>query len=275
MVSYQSGFADLIEKYVFYQESSGSWSEVRARNLRYFDRFCAERFPGRALCQEMVDAWCQKRDTETKSSCITRTGVIRSFISYLQKRRMTDVLPMPVPKAEKRTRVPHAFTREELQNFFHECDSIVPYKPSPKFLLPKMTCPVFFRLLYSSGIRTTEARKLKRSEVDLVHGVLNIHETKGYAQHYVALHDSMTDLLKQYDREVEKIYPGRTYFFENAMGNGYSRQWVVYIFRKLWEKANGKNAPKRKYAGLHGMPLRQCSLRRISQHGQGKGMLYF
>ena len=57
----------------------------------------------------------------------------------------------------------------------------------------------------------------------------------------MALHDSMTDLLKQYDREVEKIYPGRTYFFENAMGNGYSRQWVVYIFRKLWEKANGKN----------------------------------
>ena len=150
---------------------------------------------------------------------------------------MTDVLPMPVPKAEKRTRVPHAFTREELQNFFHECDSIVPYKPSPKFLLPKMTCPVFFRLLYSSGIRTTEARKLKRSEVDLVHGVLDIHETKGYAQHYVALHDSMTDLLKQYDREVEKIYPGRTYFFENAMGTGYSRQWVVYIFRKLWETA--------------------------------------
>lgn len=99
MVSYQSGFADLIEKYVFYQESSGSWSEVRVRNLRYFDRFCAERFPGRALCQEMVDAWCQKRDTETKSSCITRTGVIRSFISYLQKRGMTDVLPMPIPKS--------------------------------------------------------------------------------------------------------------------------------------------------------------------------------
>ncbi len=99
MVSYQSGFADLIEKYVFYQESSGSWSEVRARNLRYSDRFCAEHFPDRALCQEMVDVWCQKRDTETKPSCITRTGVIRSFISYLQKRGMTDVLPMPIPKS--------------------------------------------------------------------------------------------------------------------------------------------------------------------------------
>ena len=54
MVSYQSGFADLIEKYVFYQESSGSWSEVRARNLRYFDRFCAERFPGRPYARKWL-----------------------------------------------------------------------------------------------------------------------------------------------------------------------------------------------------------------------------
>ena len=32
---------------------------------------------------------------------------------------------------------------------------------------------------------------------------------------------------------------------------------------------------KRKYAVLHGMLLRQCSPRRISQHGQGNGTLYF
>lgn len=48
----------------------------------------------------------------------------------------------------------------------------------------------------------------------------------------------------------------------------------LYLYQEA-KKSNGRNAPKRKYAGLHGMPLRQCSLRRISQHGQGKGMLYF
>ena len=51
-----------------------------------------------------------------------------------------------------------------------------------------------------------------------MHGILEICETKGYAQHYVALHGSMTDLLKQYDREVEKIYPGRTYCFRECDG---------------------------------------------------------
>ena len=49
----------------------------------------------------------------------------------------------------------------------------------------------------------------------------------------------------------------------------------TYIFIRKRKKSNGKNAPKRKYVGLHGMLLRQCSPRRISQQGQGNGTLYF
>lgn len=239
MVKYCSVFSSLIEKYVNYQKASGSWSETGQRNIMYFDRFCTMHYPEEHLFQEMVDAWCAKRETENNTSCITRTAVIRSFIKYLRHRNLTDVLPTGPLKPEKKTYIPHAFTFTELERFFHECDSIVPYKLSPKFLIPKMTYPAFFRLLYSSGIRTTEARYLKRDEVDLVHGVLNIRETKGHAQHYVALHQSMTRLLLQYDYEVEHIYPGRIYFFETANGIHYSRQWVVNTFRTLWEKANG------------------------------------
>lgn len=80
-----------------------------------------------------------------------------------------------------------------------------------------MSC--LFRLLYSSGIRTTEARYLKREDVDLEHGVLNIRKSKGYDQHYVALHKSMTELLKQYDKVAESIRSDRTYFLRPLMGS--------------------------------------------------------
>ena len=106
--------------------------------------------------------------------------------------------------------------------------------------MKKITCSVFFRLLYSSGIRTTEARYLKSEDVDLEHEVLNIRKSKGYDQHYVALHESMTELLKQYDRSAESICPDRTYFFETPNGKYYSRQWVTQTFQCLWEKANEK-----------------------------------
>lgn len=241
MSKFRSGFSDLIEKYMNYRKASGSWSENgQGLSICYFDRFCADNYPEKPLSQEMIDEWCARRGTESNSSCAARTRPIRSFISYLQERHLTDTVHAKLPKAEKKTCTPHAFSREELERFFRECDSIVPYKQSPKFLLPKMTCPIFFRLLYSSGIRTTEARLLKHKDVDLTQGVLNIRQSKGYDQHYVALHESMTLLLRQYDNAVSIIYPDRAWFFEPACGGHYSRGWVVNNFRTLWVKANGE-----------------------------------
>lgn len=241
MSSYTSGFSELIEQYEKYQKASGSWSsQTTGLNIKYFDRYCALHYPGQPLCQEMVDEWCGKRETETNTSCFTRTGVIRSFIHYLRERNLTTVEPALPPKPEGRTYIPHSFTDEELCRFFHECDQIIPLRPELKYKMKKIICPVFFRLLYSSGIRTTEARYLKREDVDLKHGVLNIRKSKGHDQHYVALHESMKELLKQYDEAAETIRPNRTYFFEGPNGTHYSRRWVTLTFRCLWEKANGK-----------------------------------
>lgn len=220
MSSYISGFSDLIEQYEKYQKASDSWSDhAHGLNIRYFDRYCALHYPGQPLCQEMVDEWCRKRETETNTSCFTRTGGIRSFIRYLRDRGLTTVEPALPPKPEGRTYIPHAFTDEELRRFFNECDRIVPLRPELKYKMKKITCPVFFRLLYSSGIRTTEARYLKREDVDLEHGVLNIRKSKGYDQHYVALHKSMTELLKQYDKMAESIRQIVLIFLRPLMGS--------------------------------------------------------
>lgn len=101
---------------------------------------------------------------------------------------------------------------------------------------------VFFRLLYSSGIRTNEARMLKIEDVDLCNGILNIRYSKGHAQHYAVLHDSMLELLKIYDKAIRKQYPQRIYFFP-ARGNIFHRsQWVATNFRELWDKYNSSYA---------------------------------
>lgn len=112
MNSYISGFSGLIEQYEKYQKAADSWSEhAHGLNIRYFDRYCALHYPGQPLCQEMVDEWCRKRETETNTSCFTRTGGIRSFIRYLRERGLTTVEPALPPKPEGRTYIPHAFTR--------------------------------------------------------------------------------------------------------------------------------------------------------------------
>src|SRR5665647_740537 len=241
MSLYRSEFSDYIERFIKYRKASGSWNEpAYGLNLKLFDHFCADNYSGKELCQDMVDIWCAQRETENNRSCYTRTLIIREFIDYLRKRKLTDVVPATSPKPEKKKYIPYAFSNDELSRFFQECDSIVPYKGRFASVLRKVTCPIFFRLLYSSGIRTTEARYLQREDVDLTHGVLNIRQSKGYDQHYVALHESMTELLKKYDQTVSIIQLNRTYFFESLKGTHYSRDWVEDNFTSFWVKANGK-----------------------------------
>lgn len=117
--------------------------------------------------------------------------------------------------------------------------------------MKEIVCFVFFRLLYSSGIRTTETCYLKREDVDLVHGVLNIRKSKENSQHYAALHESMAQLLAQHDCAAEKLRSGREYFFEMPNGGCYSRQWVTGMFQSLWEKANGTRSNAVAYALRH------------------------
>ena len=243
MKQFQSFLSPLIQEYISYQKASDHWNESSYEmNLSLFDKYCKKKYPhAMELSQGIVDEWCQKRDTENNNSCRSRIYVVVSFIRYLKKRGKTGIIVPVPPRKTPRTYVPHSFTEAELQNFFHVCDSILGEKTLEQ-RIRKITIPIFFRLLYSSGIRTNEARMLRVKDVDLCSGILNIRYSKGHDQHYIVLHDSALTLLKKYDSAIGKVCPDRNYFFPARKNKCHTRQWVYKNFRKLWDKYNNSHA---------------------------------
>lgn len=211
--------------------------------LVLFDRYCASCYPdAAALTQEMVDRWCRQRDTEENNSCRSRISVIRSFIIFLNERGIT-VLQLPqLPRKEKCTYIPHAFTQDELRRFFDACDHIQVAADRKTDRIRKITLPVFFRLLYSSGMRTVEARLLRAEDVDFDRGIVDIRKSKGSGQHYVVLHDSMLEIMRKYDEAITEIVPGREYFFPSLRNGHFNQGWVDKNFKQLWHKTNHSHA---------------------------------
>jgi integrase len=244
MSSFQSSIAPLIQSFIRFRKASDHWNESSYEpNLLIFERYCLKNYPGfTELTQEMVDNWCQQRDTELNESCRVRIGSIVGFIRYLQARGLTNIHEPVIPKKEPRTYIPHAFTAQELTDFFHECDSLGSHPRNEPVLTRKLTVPVFFRLLYSSGIRTTEARLLRKIDVDLAYGILDIRYSKGRNQHYIVLHDSMLELMQQYDTAIEKLHPNRTYFFPARNDSFHKRSWVQKNFHDIWYRLNTAHA---------------------------------
>jgi site-specific recombinase XerD len=229
-----------MDAFVTFRKASGKWNDSGYEpNLYRFDRHCAEHHSDATiLTQEIVDSWCNKRDTETNNSCRARISVIGTFVEYLRDRGLTGIKGPNIPKWQKCRYIPHAFTEPELANFFRACDEIDSEPVNLLVITRKLSVPVFFRLLYSSGLRTNEARLLHTEDVDLDRGVLNIRFTKGCNQRFVVLHDSMLRIMKQYDATVQVYHPSREYFFPVVYGLCHGRRWVQDNFKKLWFKYN-------------------------------------
>ena len=236
MREYESCFADKIQDFIRYRKASGRWNEASyGPNLRVFDRFCRKNYGGEpCITQKMVDEWCAQRESETNNSCRSRIYVVYSFVKYLSERGLTDTNPPRLPRREKSTYIPHGFTADEIRRFFEGCDTLPDTPRTDNVLIRRITLPVFFRLLYSSGIRTTEARLLQTGDADLENGVLNIHYSKGHDQHYIALHDSMSDLMRRYDSAIQKWYPERKWFFPAPGDKPHPHTWVEKNFRRIW-----------------------------------------
>lgn len=243
MPGYSESRDILFTKFVDYRTACGLWNEGYGLNLLYFDRYCTEHFPDTdGLTQEMLNGWCVQRETENKTSLVGRTLPARKLAEYLNERGLAELSVPEMPPLPPKQYIPHSFTDEELARFFSECDRRAISAKTPKQKLRALEMAVMFRLLYSSGIRTTEARLLRVTDVDLEHGVLNIRKSKNCIEHYVALHSTATQMLSDYDLAVSRMVPGRELFFPDKGSKPISADILTWEFHRSWDAVNTENA---------------------------------
>jgi integrase/recombinase XerD len=92
--------------------------------------------------------------------------------------------------------------------------------------------PELFRLLYSCGLRVSEALHLHVSEVDLDAGVLTIHQGKFRKDRLVPLPPALTQRLRQYARVIGERSADAV-FFPAPHGGPYHRETIYKLFRYL------------------------------------------
>ena len=250
MKKFRSCLAIQMEEFVYSRKASGKWNGTYDASLHSFDKYCAEQHPDAlALTEEML-GWCNERPTENGNSCRDRITAVSGFVKYAREKEWTSIAPPETPAPRPCTFVPHAFTKEELMDFFRICDRHVTERFNRRSSaivskLNKLELPVYYRLLFSTGMRTNEARWLKRPDVDLVEGVININRTKGEDRHRVALHASMSNLLAIYDEKMAGIMPNRTCFFPDRNDCFHRAKWAEYHFRIIWKEISKE--PSRPY----------------------------
>jgi integrase/recombinase XerD len=231
--AFRSNFKSNIQGLIEQKHAIGYSYKTQAFLLRCFDRFCIKHYPQeRDLTKKIVLHWAERRDNEHTKSMEGRISVVRQLAKYMNSIGLEAyVIPQGIPGKSPRY-VPHIFTDSELKAFFAEVDKCTYDKRYPA---RHLVFPVVFRMIYCCGLRSSEARLLKVEDVDLELGALKIWDSKG-RNRTVMMSDDVLQLCHSYNAKIDKIYPGRTWFFPNHRGLHYSSDTFIYTFHLFWDR---------------------------------------
>ena len=229
---YCSAFAPHILGLIKQRRSAGFKFEFEAALLLRFDRFCIDNSYDRGcLTRDVVMHWAIQLPTEGLSARNDRVKAIRALARYFLSLGMDAYVPLQY--ATKAIGFPHIFTKKEMKAFFDAVDHSRQRQP-----WLDLEYPVIFRLFFCCGLRLAEACNLKRSLVDLSKKTIQILGSKGLKDRIVFLFDDVTMMCSGYDARMEKMFPGREWFFPSPMfpDRPYPRTSLCTKFQEFWSK---------------------------------------
>lgn len=246
MKAYVGVFAELLTNFVAFKRALGFKYETEADELFRFSRFSTTlQISEPVLTKEIVHAWCAKRPNEEDKNRHRRVYNMRQFGLYLNSIGYKAYIARPDANTRHYTFIPYIFTHSEIERILANSDQLCPHRHSTiPFIIP-----VILRILYSCGLRISEAVNLHNKNVNLHEGVLEIKNSKFGKDRLVPMSETMTQICRQYYQVSHKHSCTEDYFFMKADRQPVSRDNVYKRFREvLWESGishGGKGAGPR------------------------------
>jgi len=169
-------FAELAENFIQHKQSLGYKYESEKKMLRLFCEF-SNQYPneGCNLSKELIEAWFSGMTDVAEKTKELRRSTIKLFAQYMAELGCTAYIPPKQKVRSSQNFIPYVFTHQEISFILRTCDSM---KLVWRSRHTQLLMPVILRLLYSSGLRISEALNLKVADVDLTSGILTLHQTK-------------------------------------------------------------------------------------------------
>jgi integrase len=229
---FQDEFRDLIAL----KQTLGFKYETDAMAFGRIDSFfCENGLSEKHLSKQLCDIWCKKRSFESDSNHAGRISNLRVFCKYINSLGIPAYIPPHRMARHPKKYDAHIYTPEELGRFFAAVDasqSVPSECPYRSFVMP-----IFFRILYTSGMRVSELRLAKIRDIDLSEGYIRVREGKNHKDRFVPIHP---ELLTRCVKLKEQIHSGSSedeFFFMLRPGREMTLQNVYHNFRRYLDKA--------------------------------------
>lgn len=237
---YNSVLASEIRRYVDMKESAG-FSILRAKwILKEIDEYAQSQYfssSSSKISRELIEGWRKTRVNDSPSTLYAKYSVWAQLARMMCRNGHVCYITK-LPQRQKSNFVPYIFTHEQIITLIAECDKME--LCGRRMYASLISMPAILRLIYSTGLRISEALSIRNEDVNIEQQYIHIRKTKNGSDRIVPLSESMTQVLIQYESYRNKIpvigisSPRHLYFIK-LDGTSINSNAVYQHFRKLME----------------------------------------
>ena len=237
-----SSLKTALKEYLALHRSLGFKFDRSEWELERFVNF-VERKGASYITTELALEWATQPATAHPYNWSKRLGIVRRFARHLSASdpRVT-VPPRRLLSYQYRRRAPYLYRDRDIKRLLEAARRL----RSRRGLRP-LTFSTLYALYAATGLRTGEALKLDRPDVDVDRGILTIRDSKFGRARYVPLHPSTQRALARYAQERDRLCPkpATPAFFLSDAGTRISIQVAYTTFRKLTRRIGLRPGDKR------------------------------
>lgn len=175
------------------------------------------------LTKEMAEAYVFQNPELSPSTIHAYECRVRQFGMYLRNNSHKDVYIYPENHVKISSDfVPYIFSNDEMSRIFNVTDHLEELPHIPNYRLFFQT---IIRLLYSTGLRISEALSLRVEDVDFQNGIITILNGKGNVSRLVPFNSSLGEWLEKY--HFTSCSVNDIFFFESPRKRGGKRSRVA------------------------------------------------
>ena len=201
---YNENFYGIYEKtfseFVIYKRSLGfNYGKSYIYNLKRLNKFLIDQYhPSEVvLTQLMVLGFLGEFNNFSSRTFHNTECLLRQLGLYLERMGYTNIYIYPENKKKVTSFfVPYVYSKDEICRLFNATDSL-PEKSKYDDTY-RIFYQTLFRLLYSTGMRISEALNLKEEDINLEVGTITINNGKNNVSRILPVCDSMLYWLRKY-----------------------------------------------------------------------------
>ncbi len=240
---YNSVFAPYMNELVKIKDMKGVNTLRFKWILNEFDQFAVTQHLDEPIIKkEFIEYWRRTRINDSISTLNYKYSVWKQLAIFMSRQGCDCyVVRTPSSTDHSNTYTPYIYTKEQMSNIFEQSERLRLSQGCRNSVL--ILIPTIIRLLYSTGLRISEALSIRNKDVEFEKRYIFIRNSKNGTERIVPINETLMTVLQRYKYYRDKIpvkgiLDSGALFFIKANGAECNGKTVTHWFRIILEKCH-------------------------------------